>query len=134
MKFTVYTKPIPKGRPRFSMRGGYPRAYTPQKTRDFEDIIRSEAIKNGCRPLPNALQMTVEAWFEPPRSWSTKKRKDAINGVFSHILRPDCDNLGKGILDSLNGVAFLDDAQIYSLTVTKGYAEQDCIDITLNYV
>jgi crossover junction endodeoxyribonuclease RusA len=35
--------------------------------------------------------------------------------------RPDIDNTAKGILDSLNGVAYIDDGQVYRLTVEKWY-------------
>ena len=33
-----------KGRPKFSTRGGFVKAYTPAKTREFEDRIKTAAI------------------------------------------------------------------------------------------
>ena len=33
--------------------------------------------------------------------------------------KPDADNIAKIVLDALNGVAWLDDAQVTSLTVVK---------------
>jgi Holliday junction resolvase RusA-like endonuclease len=37
------------------------------------------------------------------------------------ITKPDVDNLAKAILDALNGVAYEDDSQVYSLEVQKWY-------------
>jgi Holliday junction resolvase RusA-like endonuclease len=38
-------------------------------------------------------------------------------------IKPDSDNLGKAILDSLNGIAYHDDSQVYSLQIEKWYIE-----------
>ena len=37
--------------------------------------------------------------------------------------KPDCDNIAKIILDSLNGIAYADDKQIISLSVEKYYGD-----------
>ncbi|WXL80106.1 RusA family crossover junction endodeoxyribonuclease [Clostridium perfringens] len=39
--------------------------------------------------------------------------------------KPDADNIGKIILDSLNGIAYKDDSQIIELSVIKSYTEDD---------
>ena len=48
-----------------------------------------------------------------------------------HTQRPDLDNLAKGLCDSLNGVAFLDDAQIVKLTCEKNFSDVENIEITI---
>jgi hypothetical protein len=47
-----------KGRPKFSTRGGFVKAYTPAKTREFEDRIKTAAIDavaaRSLKPLAKA--------------------------------------------------------------------------------
>ena len=40
-----------------------------------------------------------------------------------HTQKPDADNVEKAVLDALNGVAFLDDCQVYDVRVTKHWGE-----------
>lgn len=45
--------------------------------------------------------------------------------------KPDCDNIAKIILDSLNGIAYEDDKQITSLTVEKYYGDMPKVCLIL---
>lgn len=49
-----------------------------------------------------------------------------------HTQRPDIDNLCKGVLDALNGVAFIDDAQIIKLCCEKNFSDVENIEITIH--
>ena len=49
-------------------------------------------------------------------------------------VKPDCDNLAKSILDSLNGLAYHDDKQVVELVVKKYYAENAEVKIKLSEV
>lgn len=53
-------------------------------------------------PRPKNMQWKTRLWL---RLWHTKK--------------PDLDNLIKAVKDSLNGIAWCDDAQVFSLLVQK---------------
>ena len=46
-----------------------------------------------------------------------------IKGNLNPIKKPDCDNVLKIIADSLNQIAYKDDAQIVESIVKKRYAE-----------
>ncbi len=113
------------------MKNGYPVAYTPQKTTDYEKLVAQAAVLAGCKPLEGPVKVLIECWFQFPKSKDALKKIAANKGQCTK--RPDADNLAKGILDSLNSVAYLDDAQVYSLTVTKGYDDTPCVDVTLEY-
>jgi Holliday junction resolvase RusA-like endonuclease len=67
-----------KGRPKFSSRGGFIRAYTPAKTREFEDCIKDAIISTmearSLKPLNEALGLRVIAYMPIPESWSAKSR------------------------------------------------------------
>ena len=109
VNFTVYGAPVGKGRPRFT-RGG--RAYTPEKTREFEEKVRdcwrTQSGAGFAGKVP--LLASVVAYFPIPQSVS-KKKAEAMAGTF-HVNRPDADNIAKAILDSLNGLAFPDDSAV----------------------
>jgi Holliday junction resolvase RusA-like endonuclease len=76
--------------------------------------------KAGYLPFDGPLEMQVRAVYVAPKSWSAKKRDAAL---WKHS-RPDADNLAKLVGDSLNGIAFADDAQVADLRVQKVYGLQ----------
>ena len=110
--------PVGKGRPRMTRTG---HAYTPEKTRLYEDKIAlfGHQAMGGKRPLEGYLTIQVEAVFPVPESWSKKKMKMALDGKLFPG-RPDIDNILKAI-DGLNGVVWKDDAQIILAVVSKRY-------------
>jgi Holliday junction resolvase RusA-like endonuclease len=59
--------------------------------------------------------------FAPPASWSEEKRQQAIVGEIPHTSKPDADNLAKSWLDALNKIAFVDDALVATVRVSKRY-------------
>lgn len=113
VSFEVWGKVRGKGRPRFA-RGGH--AYTPKGTRDYESAIR-EAFENAPerpqKPFSGPIDVTIVTCRQLPKS--TPKR--VLSEPDTH--KPDADNIAKIVLDALNGVAWLDDAQVTSLTVVK---------------
>jgi Holliday junction resolvase RusA-like endonuclease len=60
-------------------------------------------------------------WFERPKSHSKIRRARAE----PKTSRPDIDNLVKLGLDALNGVAYIDDGQVYWLNAEKRYVGPD---------
>lgn len=109
MIFNFPIDPTPKGRPRFT-KGG--RAYTPKKTKDFETSIKkmaSEQYRNG--PIKDAISMTVVFIIKRPKS--VKREYPTV--------KPDIDNFLKSLCDGLNGIAYIDDAQIIEVNASKKY-------------
>ena len=126
LSIDVYTTPYGKGRPRFNKNGT---AYTPQKTKEAEQLIHNEieqALKKcmpGWSPIRTSISMTYTAYFGVPKSW-TKGRKALTYGT-EHTSKPDLDNLLKLVMDACNEVLYLDDSQIYYIEGFKVYCEQD---------
>lgn len=85
-----------KQRPRF----GRGRAYTPARTRTWEELIAWRFVERHGRPLL-AGPVRIELHFA---------------GVQAN---QDIDNLAKSCLDALNGIAFNDDRQVVELIVRK---------------
>jgi Holliday junction resolvase RusA-like endonuclease len=120
--------PRGKGRPRF----GKGRTYTDAKTVDYETRLAFAAQQEiGPRwaPLTGPLRVTVTACFEVPKSWTKGRRCSACSGGERPTGKPDADNVLK-MLDALNGVVWVDDAQIVSATIHKVY-EQRVNDVGL---
>lgn len=133
LSFTVPGVPVAKGRPRISTRGGFARAFTPAKTRHYEDLIRCEAAEAmGERPpLEVAVSLIITAYVAPPKSLSKKRRSDAIEGVTKPLTRPDLDNYAKAALDGCNAIVFRDDSFVTDLIVRKRFSERPRLTVTV---
>lgn len=113
-----------KGRPRFSARGGFVRAYTDAKTANAETWVRACAVEQaGTTPMLGPVSLTITIAVPVPASWSKKRRADALAGVACPTGKPDLDNCLKLIADALNGIVWRDDAQIVRVECRKHYAE-----------
>ena len=60
-------------------------------------------------------------FFKIPSSWTKAKKAAALRGEISPS-KPDCDNVAKIILDSLNRLAWEDDSKVSILTVRKEFS------------
>lgn len=126
---------VPKGRPKFTRINGYPRAYTPKKTADYEKFIstiaRAEMLRRGLKPLPCPLSVSIDVFLQIPKSTSNKKRYAMLKSDLRPTVKPDIDNAAKSILDGLNGVVFEDDKQIVSLNVRKFYGNEPRVEVRI---
>lgn len=130
LTFHVDLDPVPKGRPRFSKIGGFVRSYTPKKTSDYEAQVKAIAQNAMTRePLETPLAAFLYFRLPIPKSYPKKRIAACLSGSERPIKKPDLDNLAKSVLDALNGVVYLDDAQLVSLHVTKVYSHNPGVDI-----
>jgi len=132
-KFEVLTRAIGKERPRVNTITR--QAYTPHKTKNYEELIKYSFIqKYGVRSQPseNEIALKITAIFKPPKSLSKKKQQELIDGEFGYLHKPDADNIAKAILDSLNGLVYKDDNQVADLLVIKKYGIEDKVEIEIH--
>lgn len=125
--FTIPGRPYGKKRPRFSRKSG--RAYDPAGNAETEDAIGSIALPHFPYPLEGPVALHIIAGFSPAASWS-KKRK-AVSLGQPHTQKPDCDNLGKTVMDALNRIAWADDSQVAEVSVTKRWTVNDATIVTV---
>ena len=130
ISFSIPGDPVAKGRPRFTRSG---HAYTPAKTRTYEEIIRLHATKamRGKKMLTGAVEMNINAFFPIPKSFSKEKREQAISGELKHTKKPDWDNAGKIASDGCNRIVYNDDAQVCASHVYKWYSEFPRVEISI---
>ena len=136
MKFTVPGEPCGKARPRVVRNGNVSRTYTPEKTVNYENLVKLE-FQRQCSEAyigDGGIRMYIAARFSIPCSASKRKATAMLDGAIRPTRKPDCDNIAKIICDALNGVAYRDDAQIVSITIEKRYAVIPGVEIRIEEV
>ena len=118
-KFNI--NPVPASRPRVSRWS----TYYPKKYTKFKKDM--EALTSELETTPSEKLVSVELEFGImiPKSWSKKKREELNNTYCSN--NSDIDNYIKAILDSLNGIVYIDDKQVVELFAKKIYSEEGYI-------
>ncbi|XZI40749.1 RusA family crossover junction endodeoxyribonuclease [Clostridium perfringens] len=110
-----------KARPRIC-RG---HAFTPKDTVQYEKLVRNCYKQQDGRYLEGPIKALIIAYYKIPKSYSKKRVQAIRDGLEKPTKKPDADNIGKIILDSLNGVAYKDDSQIIELMIIKRYTEDN---------
>lgn len=125
-KFEIPGEPVAKGRPRFSFKGKDVKTYTPKKTVSYENLVKLSFMQQvgNVEPIHKGVYVYIQAYLKIPDSTSKKKREQMNEKEILPLKKPDCDNIAKGILDALNGMAYDDDKQIVSLEVNKFYSDR----------
>jgi len=118
---TFKINPVPASRPRVSRWS----TYYPKKYTKFKKDM--EALTSELETTPSEKLVSVELEFGImiPKSWSKKKREELNNTYCSN--NSDIDNYIKAILDSLNGIVYIDDKQVVELFAKKIYSEEGYI-------
>ena len=133
IEFEIPGTPVPKGRPRFSTFGKYPKAYEPHKTAVYENwvaVCYMEACP-GEKPLEGAVIVEITAYFPLNKGDYNSKGEPNRRGMAKlsngepHTKKPDLDNLIKSILDGLGKAnAWRDDSQVVAINARKAYSEE----------
>jgi len=123
VQFVIPGPPVSKGRPRFTKQGY---AYTPKKTKDAEVkvMVAANLAMKEALPSNEPIRIKLTFFMSIPKSYP-EKQKGKLRLEPIHTKRPDLDNLIKLILDALNGICWVDDSQIISISAIKLYATDD---------
>lgn len=128
--------PVPQGRPRAVAFAGHARLYKPAKSRRWEEDARQEArlVMGPRTPFKGCLLLDLKSFIVPPTGWAAWKIEAAIAGLIRPTSKPDVSNLLKAAEDALNGVVWIDDAQIVNAGASKHYAEQPEVQIVVTSI
>ena len=114
-----------KGRPRSTKKGI---TYTPKDTVQYENLVklcfREAAAGSEVDLFEKPVRACMEVYYEIPKSTSKRKQEAMRLDQIYPTKKPDSDNIAKVILDSLNGIAYKDDAQVVELTINKFYTKR----------
>ena len=109
-----------KARPRVTKTGI---AFTPSDTVSYENWVKVCYQQQDGRHLEGAIRARIIAYYKVPKSYPKKRVQAIRDGKECPQKKPDADNIGKIILDSLNKIAYEDDSQVVELTIIKRYTE-----------
>lgn len=135
IRFVYYGEIRGKGRPRFRNAGKFIQTYTDADTRSYEMSIKEAYLQqSGNEKYMDSevpLKMRLLVFQQIPKSVSGKKHREMAGGLILPTKKPDCDNILKSVLDSLNQVAFHDDTQIVELSVRKWYSDMPRLEVEI---
>ena len=135
--FVVPGKPFGKQRPRVACRGKFSKAYTPKETIAYESLVKlfyTQVANGEMFPEDAELEIEILAYYEIPKAASKVKREKMLSWEIRPIKRPDIDNIAKAIYDSLNKVAYHDDAAIVESRVSKFYSDNPRVEVTIRQI
>ena len=126
VQLTILGEPQRKERPRYSNFGGFVKTYTPEKTRNYEALIRHEYSEKYGKIMfdrDEPIGVIINAYFGLSQSDFGKKglnksgrEKMSMGYCTKH---KDIDNVVKVFLDALNTICYQDDKQIVVVNACK---------------
>ena len=129
LEFTIPGEPMAKQRPRMTKEGI---TYTPKKTVSYENLVKEMYYSRYAGVmLEGEIELVVRAYMKVPKSVSKKKREAMLKGEIRPTKKPDWDNVGKIVADSLNNIAYDDDSQIVRAVVEKYYSDLPRVEVEL---
>jgi Holliday junction resolvase RusA-like endonuclease len=131
--FKVDADPVGKQRARYAKRGNHVMAYTPDKTRNYESLIKEAAIEamGISEPLETPVTLYLYIRAPIPKSLPKKRIEAFLNGLEKPIKKPDASNVLKSVEDAMNGVVYKDDSQIVNIHVSKVYSSVSGVDVCI---
>lgn len=134
VKFTIPGEPKGKGRPRVERNGNSVHTRTPDSTVAYENLVKTVYYQQCRRAMFEKdipLDVRITAYYSIPESASKKKKALMESYKIRPLKKPDVDNVEKIILDSLNKIAYYDDAQVVDCMFRKFYSYQPRVVVTI---
>ncbi len=127
--FTVPGRVQGKARARtfFNSKANKVVSVTPTQTVSYENWIKTRFIQakpNDFKVIEGPVLVDIKAMY----------RKAKGNKMSMPCLKPDADNCIKSVLDSLNGIAYIDDKQVVAVTLRKFFGEPEGLEITIQEI
>ena len=116
INLTINVEPQAKARPRTAYRNGSVRTYTPERTRIAQEAIVAslQPYRDQCFAPHIPVKLTCTFWRHKS-VWLPRRETMPFR-------KPDLDNFLKLLLDSMNGLLIVDDAQITTIEMKKRWS------------
>lgn len=122
-------EPVGKERPRMNTYAK--RTYTPNKTKNYEDLIKWLYQSKVKYYFEGYIKMTLRCYYSIAKSNNKKVKEQKRNNVLRPSKKPDIDNVIKVVADSLNEIAYKDDTQIVEVVASKYYSDKPRVEVIL---
>ena len=128
VQFEIKVKPM--GAVRMTQKGKW-NDKAAQRYLGYKRLLGYEARKHIKTPMQQPIIVTADFYYPLPKDTSKVKRALAAEGKYRPVVKPDIDNAAKGVMDSLNKIAYEDDNQVVGLITNKYYADEPRIVIKI---
>ncbi|TAN63527.1 RusA family crossover junction endodeoxyribonuclease [Paraclostridium sordellii 8483] len=129
VKFVIDGEPVGKARPRVNTKTK--KAYTPEKTKMYENYIKLLYRCQVKHYFEGYVRLTVTAYYSIAKRDSKKVKQQKIDNILRPSKKPDIDNVYKLVADALNTIAYKDDAAIVEGDFKKYYSEKPRVEVTI---
>jgi Holliday junction resolvase RusA-like endonuclease len=102
--------------------GKFVKTYDPKEAVSYKATIIQLARAAGVRQMIGPVGLAIDAYLPRPKRLC---RKIDPSGVIPAECKPDFDNILKIVADSLNGLAYADDSQVWYGIIRKWYHAKD---------
>lgn len=111
----------------------FARAYKCEQQKFNELELEYHLMKHRPKePLSKAAIVKFIGYLPIPKSFSKKKREQALNLEIVPVTKPDVDNLTKQLFDALTRMGFwTDDKIVFSLTAIKLYSDKPRWEVSI---
>ena len=124
-------EPIPKARAR-TLKAGY--SFTPKTTVEYRELIQSCWLaEHLVEEITHPIQMAIKFFLGAPKYLQKKNPTGISLELLPAAGRKDVDNMAKAIMDALEGLAYKNDSQIYSLLVVKYYSDNPRAEVMISW-
>ena len=134
--FEVPGIPVAKARARtvFNKATGRVHSFTPEKTASYENLVKYAFVSKAkdYKLWDGPITLRVNCVFPMPKSVSKQVK---LKQIREKTTRPDLDNILKCVKDALNGVAWKDDGQVWSVYASKveSCVENPCLKVCIDF-
>lgn len=119
---------VPIGAVRMTQRGKWT-STTAKRYLNYKRVVGYQMRAQCKEPIEGPVSLSVTFYMPVPDSWSGKKKREHLGAPVT--VKPDADNLVKGLMDAANGILWKDDNQVTDVTIKKRYAEKGYIELTV---
>lgn len=132
VRFTIEGKPRQYERIRRDGRSG--RWHNTRQYDAAKEIVTVAAkqLMQGKPPFAGPVVVVYHCWRPIPIRYSKIKRAACLSGSLRPISVPDLDNYIKMVMDAVNGIIYVDDAQIVDMIVRKWFGDPPRITVSFN--
>ena len=119
--FEVNGIPVPQKQTKFIRSTGI--AYNPSK-KDLERFQWQIKPYAPATPLDGPIEMHLTFFLPIPKSESSRRKMQMLNGVILPTKKPDFDNLAYLVTNALKQLVYKDDSQVTDCIIRKRYSDR----------